>query len=131
MTQRARRLGMNSTTFRNASGLPNPSQSHHRARHRDAWAPLWRDFPQYYAYFSRDQFTYRGRVIANHNLLLRTYPGADGIKTGYIRASGYNLAASAVRDGRRIVAVVLGGRTSRELAPCAWPACSIAASSAR
>jgi len=114
MTQRARRLGMNSTTFRNASGLPNPSQVTTARDIATLGRALWRDFPQYYAYFSRDQFTYRGRVIANHNLLLRTYPGADGIKTGYIRASGYNLAASAVRDGRRIVAVVLGGRTSRE-----------------
>ncbi len=114
MTQRARRLGMSSTTFRNASGLPNPSQVTTARDIATLGRALWRDFPQYYPYFSRDRFTYRGRVIANHNVLLRTYPGADGIKTGYIRASGYNLAASAVRNGRRIVAVVLGGRTSRE-----------------
>jgi D-alanyl-D-alanine carboxypeptidase len=114
MTQRARRLGMSSTTFRNASGLPNPSQVTTARDIATLGRALWRDFPQYYPYFSRDRFTYRGRVIANHNILLRTYPGADGIKTGYIRASGYNLAASAVRDGRRIVAVVLGGKTSRE-----------------
>jgi D-alanyl-D-alanine carboxypeptidase len=114
MTQRARRLGMNSTTFRNASGLPNPRQVTTARDIATLGRALWRDFPQYYPYFSRDRFTYRGRVIANHNTLLRSYPGADGIKTGYIRASGYNLAASAMRDGRRIVAVVLGGRTSGE-----------------
>lgn len=130
MTRRARRLGMSSTTFRNASGLPNPSQVTTARDIATLGRALWRDFPQYYPYFSRDRFTYRGRVIANHNVLLRTYPGADGIKTGYIRASGYNLAASAVRNGRRIVAVVLGGRP-RVSARCAWPACSTAASSSQ
>ena len=111
MTQRARALGMKSTTFRNASGLPNARQVT-TARDMAALSrALWRDFPQYYPYFSRERFTYRGRVIANHNNLLRSYAGADGIKTGYIRASGYNLAASAMRDGRRVIGVVLGGKS--------------------
>ncbi len=114
MTQRARRLGMKSTTFRNASGLPDPRQVTTARDMATLGRALWRDFPQYYAYFSRERFTYRGRVIANHNTLLRRYAGADGIKTGYIRASGYNLAASAVRDGRRIVGVILGGKTASQ-----------------
>jgi D-alanyl-D-alanine carboxypeptidase len=111
MTRRARALGMSSTTFRNASGLPDPRQVTTARDMATLSRALWRDFPQYYPYFSRDRFTYRGRVIANHNNLLRSYAGADGIKTGYIRASGYNLAASAVRDGRRVIGVVLGGKS--------------------
>jgi D-alanyl-D-alanine carboxypeptidase len=111
MTQRARALGMKSTTFRNASGLPNPRQVTTARDMATLSRALWRDFPHYYPYFSRDRFTYRGRVIANHNNLLRSYAGADGIKTGYIRASGYNLAASAIREGRRVFGVVLGGKS--------------------
>lgn len=71
------------------------------------------DFPHYYPYFSRERFTYRGTTYRNHNKLLGTYDGVDGIKTGYIRASGYNLVASAARHGRRLVAVVMGGRSSK------------------
>jgi D-alanyl-D-alanine carboxypeptidase len=111
MTRRARALGMKSTTFRNASGLPDSRQVTTARDMATLSRALWRDFPQYYPYFARDRFTYRGRVIANHNNLLRSYAGADGIKTGYIRASGYNLAASAVRDGRRVIGVVLGGKS--------------------
>ncbi len=111
MTQRARALGMRSTTFRNASGLPDSRQVTTARDMATLSRALWRDFPQYYPYFSRERFTYRGRVIANHNNLLRSYAGADGIKTGYIRASGYNLAASAMRDGRRVIGVVLGGKS--------------------
>lgn len=112
MTQRARRLGMSSTAFRNASGLPHARQVTTARDLATLARALWRDFPQYYHYFSQDRFRYRGRVIVNHNTLLRSYAGADGIKTGYIRASGYNLAASAVRDGRRIIGVILGGKST-------------------
>jgi len=111
MTQRARRLGMASTTFRNASGLPDSRQVTTARDLATLSRALWKDFPQYYPYFSREKFTYRGRVISNHNELLKSYAGADGIKTGYIRASGYNLAASAIRDGRRVIGVVLGGKS--------------------
>lgn len=111
MTQRARRLGMKFTTFRNASGLPDRGQVTTARDMVTLSRALWRDFPQYYPYFSRERFTYRGRVIANHNQLLRSYAGADGIKTGYIRASGYNLAASASRNGRRVIGVILGGKS--------------------
>ncbi|MDX6748737.1 D-alanyl-D-alanine carboxypeptidase family protein [Geminicoccaceae bacterium 1502E] len=112
MTRKARALGMKRTTFMNASGLPNIKQ---RTTARDMVVlarRLIRDYPQYYSYFSLARFTHRGRTYANHNRLLASYAGMDGLKTGYIRASGYNLASSAVRDGRRLVAVVLGGSSS-------------------
>ena len=113
MTKKARQLGLKRTTFRNASGLPNRRQLS-TARDMAALArALIRDFPQYYHYFGTKSFKYRGRTYRNHNKLLRTYKGADGIKTGYIRASGYNLVASGVRNGRRVIAVVFGGRTPR------------------
>ena len=114
MTYRARELGMTRTRFANASGLPDERQ---RTTARDMATlarRLLRDYPEYYDYFGLPYFVWRGRTYHNHNRLLATYPGMDGLKTGYIRASGYNLAASAVRDGRRLVAVVLGGSTSNE-----------------
>ncbi len=113
MTSKARALGMRRTTFRNASGLPNSRQ---RTTVRDMAVlarALIRDHPRYYRYFSRRSFTFRGRRYGNHNRLLGRYAGLDGVKTGYIRASGFNLAASAVRDGRRVIAVVAGGRSAR------------------
>src|SRR5690554_8139419 len=73
---------------------------------------LMQDFPQYYHYFSRQSFTYRGTTHNSHNRLVRNYPGADGLKTGYIRASGFNVATSAVRNNRRVVSVVMGGFTA-------------------
>ena len=70
---------------------------------------LYHDFPREYRYFSTREFVFQGRLIVGHDHLLDWYPGADGIKTGYIRASGFNLATSAVRDGHRLIGVVLGG----------------------
>ncbi|MEO3430780.1 D-alanyl-D-alanine carboxypeptidase family protein [Pelagibius sp. CAU 1746] len=113
MTERARKIGMSRTTFRNASGLPNRGQkSTARDMVRLAKA-LMDDFPQYYHYFSTRHFTYNGRTYRNHNKLLKNYSGTDGIKTGYTRASGFNLVSSVERDGRRVIAVVFGGKTSR------------------
>lgn len=113
MTKKARALGMKRTTFRNASGLPNRGQlSTARDMSKLAQA-LLRDFPSYYRYFSTKKFTYAGRTYRNHNKLLKNYQGTDGIKTGYIRASGFNLVASVKRNDRRLIAVVFGGRTSR------------------
>jgi len=112
MTGKARRLGMTQTRFRNASGLPDPAQ---RTTARDIAIlarALLTDFPQYYRYFNERKFSFRGRTYISHNRLMGAYPGADGLKTGYIRASGYNLAASAKRDGRRVIVVVLGGRSA-------------------
>ena len=113
MTSKARKLGMVRTTFRNASGLPNRSQlSTARDMARLARA-LLRDFPGYYHYFATKSFRHDGRTYKNHNKLLASYDGADGIKTGYIRASGFNLVASVKRSGVRIIGVVFGGKTSR------------------
>lgn len=112
MTARARKLGMKNTTFRNASGLYHRGQLS-TARDMAVLArALLRDFPQYYHFFSTPAFTYKGQTYRNHNGLLDSYDGVDGIKTGYISASGFNLAASATRDGRRLIGIVFGGRTS-------------------
>ncbi len=113
MTRRARELGLTATTFRNASGLPDSRQ---RTTARDMARlalRLQRDYPDHYDAFATRSFSYAGRTYRNHNRLLESYPGTDGIKTGYIRASGFNLVASVERDGRRLVGVVIGGRTSR------------------
>ena len=76
--------------------------------------PFQERFPQYYKYFSTESFVYHGETMRNHNHLLGAVEGTDGIKTGYTRASGFNLVASVHRDGRRIVAVILGGKSSFE-----------------
>lgn len=113
MTRKARALGMKRTSFRNASGLPNRRQMSTARDMATLARALIQDFPTYYRYFSTKQFSYKGRKYRNHNRLLKSYSGADGIKTGYIRASGFNLAASVKRDGRRLIAVVFGGKTPR------------------
>ncbi len=108
MTLRARALGMSRTVFRNASGLPDPEQVTTArdlallARH------LVQDYPVQYHYFSTPSFMFHGRLIPNHDHMLQTYPGADGIKTGYVEASGFNLVTSAVRGDVRLIGVVLG-----------------------
>jgi D-alanyl-D-alanine carboxypeptidase len=112
MTAKARQLGMTNTVYRNASGLPDPEQ---RTTARDVAQlalALYNDFPREYRYFATRQFFFRGRVILTHNHLLDWYEGADGIKTGYIGASGFNLAASAVRNGHRLIGVVMGGASA-------------------
>jgi len=112
MTERAHQLGMNNTSFRNATGLPNRRQLS-TARDMAILAQALLDrFPRYYGYFSQAAFEYKGKLYRNHNSLLGDYDGADGIKTGYIRASGFNLVASAERDGIRLIGVVFGGRTA-------------------
>lgn len=109
MTTRARQLGMKSTTFRNASGLPNSSQVT-TARDMAILGRAIQDrFPHHFHYFNTRTFNYRGQKIGNHNRLLGKIKGVDGIKTGYIRASGFNLVTSVNTDNRRVVAVVLGG----------------------
>jgi D-alanyl-D-alanine carboxypeptidase len=113
MDETAHALGLNHTTFRNASGLPNPSQeTTARDMSRLAMAIL-EDFPQYYHFFKAKRFTFRGRTIYGHDHLLARYPGVDGMKTGFTDASGFNIVTSAVRDHRRLVGVVMGGRTAR------------------
>ena len=112
MNHEARLLGMTRTNFRNASGLPNPFQ-YTTARDLSRLAlALYRTFPKEYAYFSTEEFTYQGRTYGTHNHLMSAFQGMDGIKTGFINASGFNLAASAVRNNRRLVGVIMGGRTA-------------------
>ena len=111
MTSTARSLGMSKTTFLNASGLPNPGQVTTARDMATLGLRLMRDFPQYYPYFRTRSFVYQGRTIKGHNKLLGTYEGTDGIKTGYINASGFNLVSSVRRGDKRLVGVVLGGKT--------------------
>ena len=113
MTRKARALGMSRTTFRNASGLPHSKQrSTARDMARLAIA-MRRDFPQYFRYFSTKSFNWNGRKFNNHNKLLSKFNGTDGIKTGYINASGFNLVATVTRNNVRLIGVVFGGKTSR------------------
>ncbi len=113
MTATARRLGMTRTTFKNANGLPDDQQVTTAHDIALLGIALREHFPQYYGYFSTRSFQYGRHRINGHNHLLGRIDGVDGIKTGYTRASGYNLATSVKLDGRSIVAVVLGGKTSR------------------
>jgi D-alanyl-D-alanine carboxypeptidase len=114
MTAKARRIGMRNTVFRNASGLPDDAQ-HTTARDMAVLGMALRQrFPQYYHYFSISDFMFRGRLIRGHNDMLRSVRGVDGIKTGYIRASGFNIVTSYDADGRRLVVVVMGADSARE-----------------
>jgi len=112
MNRTARALGMTNTTFRNPNGLPDPGQ--HTTAHDLArlGLALQDRFPTYYKYFGTRTFTFRGARIRNHNHLLGSVQGVDGIKTGYIRASGFNIVTNVKRDGRHIIAVVMGGKTA-------------------
>ena len=114
MTLKARALGMSRTTFRNASGLPDLDQVTTARDMALLGRRLMQDFPERYSYFSTPHFVFRGRTMWNHNRLLQEYEGTDGIKTGYVNDSGFNLVASVQRDGVRLIAAVFGGRTGRE-----------------
>ena len=111
MTRKARALGMTKTVYRNASGLPDDDQVT-TARDQSTLGRAIQDrFPRYYRYFSTLAFNYHGHSIANHNHLLGTVEGVDGIKTGYTRSSGFNLVTSMRRGNRHLVGVVMGGRS--------------------
>ena len=114
MTLRARALGMEHSTFMNASGLPNAEQWTTARDLAVLSRRLINDFPGYYRYFSTPSFAWHRQVIFNHDNMLRTYPGADGLKTGYTEASGHNLVTSAVRGGVRLIGVVLGAASNPE-----------------
>lgn len=114
MTSTARKLGMRRTTFRNASGLPNRGQMSTARDMAKLARALIRNYPVYYRLFSTRKFVYAGQVMKNHNKLLTTYEGTDGIKTGYIRAAGYNLVASVKRGDQRLIGVVFGGDSSKQ-----------------
>jgi D-alanyl-D-alanine carboxypeptidase len=111
MTAKARSLGMSSTTFRNASGLPDNGQKTTARDMATLGIALREHFPNYYDYFSTRSYKFGKSTLTNHNRLLGRVKGVDGIKTGYIRASGFNLVSSVKTGGRSIVAVVMGGRT--------------------
>ena len=112
MTSTARSLGMNSTTFRNPHGLPDSGQITTARDMATLGRALQDRFPQYFGYFSTRSFTWNGVTYSNHNNLLGNVTSVDGIKTGYTRASGYNLVTSLKRDNRHVVAVVMGGNSS-------------------
>ncbi|WP_417617796.1 serine hydrolase [Oceanisphaera sp.] len=113
MTAKAKAMKMTATTFRNASGLPNEMQ---RSTARDLSIlalRLMQDYPDYYHYFSTASFTFRGKTYNSHNRMIKNYAGTDGMKTGYIRASGFNVATSVLRGEHRLIGVVMGGRTAQ------------------
>jgi D-alanyl-D-alanine carboxypeptidase len=111
MTRKAHMLGMSRTTYRNASGLPDDEQVTSARDQATLGRAIQDRFPRYYRYFSTAEFTFRGHSIANHNHLLGTVEGVDGIKTGYTRASGFNLVTSMRRGNRHLVGVVMGGHS--------------------
>lgn len=113
MTRKARHLGMTATVFQNASGLPD-SRQHTTARDMLTLALALQDnHPKHYRLFRTRSFRYRGKTYRNHNRLLGRFKGTDGIKTGYIRAAGFNLVSSVRRDGKHVVAAVFGGKSGR------------------
>jgi D-alanyl-D-alanine carboxypeptidase (penicillin-binding protein 5/6) len=112
MTLKAEQLGMTQTRYVTANGLPDARQLTSARDQAILARAIMRDFPQYYSYFGLHDWAYNGRNYRNTNGLLPTGHGYDGMKTGYTNASGYNLAASAVRDGRRLITIVLGGRST-------------------
>ncbi|MUZ75549.1 peptidase M15 [Agrobacterium vitis] len=113
MTKKARQLGMSRTVFRNGSGLPDMKQITTARDMATLAIALMRDFPSEYRLFSMRSFDFRGATIRGHNRLMNRYQGMDGLKTGFTNASGFNIVSTINRDGKRIVGVVLGGRTAR------------------
>lgn len=112
MTRKARSLGMMNTTFFNASGLPHDQQFTTARDMSTLGVALMRDFPKEYELFATKSFKFRGKTINGHNNLMYRYKGMDGIKTGYTNASGFNLVSAVEQNGRRVVGVVMGGRTA-------------------
>lgn len=113
MTSRARSIGMKKTTFKNASGLPNSKQVTTARDMATLARYILMRYPHHYKYFSTRSFKYNGNSYRNHNRLMDSYKGMDGFKTGYINASGFNLVASARQDGRRLIGIVFGGKSSK------------------
>lgn len=114
MTEVARELGMKNTTFKNASGLPNRAQKTTARDMALLGAAMYHHFPEYYKLFATKKFTYNGRTYYTHNHLLKSFEGADGMKTGFTNAAGYNIVTSAERDGHRVIAVTMGHDTIRQ-----------------
>ncbi|MDC9701333.1 MAG: D-alanyl-D-alanine carboxypeptidase, partial [Alphaproteobacteria bacterium] len=114
MTSVARKIGMKNTIFRNASGLPDSKQKSTAYDLSLLGRALYHHHPKYYSYFSMSSFSYKNHTYGNHNRLLRSLNGVDGIKTGYTNASGFNLVSSLRRRGRHLIAVVMGGPTGND-----------------
>lgn len=114
MTEVAQELGMKNTTFKNASGLPNRAQKTTARDMALLGAAMYHHFPKYYKLFATKKFTYNGRTYYTHNHLLKSFEGADGMKTGFTNAAGYNIVTSAERDGHRVIAVTMGHNTIRQ-----------------
>lgn len=114
MTAKARQLGMTSTNFRNACGLPDDGQVTTARDMAVLGMALRNRFPQHFHYFSESDFMFRGRLVRGHNDMLGRVRGVDGIKTGYIRASGYNIVTSYNADGRHLIVVVMGAESARQ-----------------
>ncbi len=114
MTNYAKNLGMKNTTFKNASGLPNRAQLTTARDISKLCHKLITNFPNEYKLFSNTKFSYKGKTYKTHNKLMLSYEGADGIKTGYIKASGFQLAFSAVRDNKRLIGIIFGGDTGSQ-----------------
>ncbi|MFP2770034.1 SPOR domain-containing protein [Oceanisphaera sp. KMM 10153] len=113
MTAKAKSMKMTATSFRNASGLPDNAQASTARDLAILSLRLMKDFPQHYHYFSTPSFSFRGKTYHSHNRMVKNYAGVDGMKTGYIRASGFNVATSALRGERRLIGVVMGGNTAQ------------------
>ena len=113
MTKKAKKLGMNRTIFKNASGLPNRGQLSTARDMATLGMAIRKNHPDLFKLFKTKSFVYKGIKYTNHNNLLGSYSGTDGIKTGYTNASGFNLVASVERNGQRIIGVVFGGKKAR------------------
>ena len=113
MTKKARKLGMKRTTFKNASGLPNRGQLSTARDMATLGMAIRKNHSVFFKLFKTKSFIYKGTKYSNHNNLLGSYSGTDGIKTGYTHASGFNLVASVERNGQRIIGVVFGGKKAR------------------
>ncbi len=114
MTAKARELGMSNTTFKNASGLPNPQQVSTAVDLAKLAIALKRDYPDFFPMFAAKSFYFRGERIETHNRVVKNYKGATGLKTGYVNASGFNLVTTATRGKVNLVGVVMGGVTSKK-----------------
>ena len=114
MTRYARDIGMNKTTFKNASGLPNRAQMTTARDISTLSHALIYNFPDYYKLFKKTKFVWKGKTYKNHNKLMKSFEGADGIKTGYIKASGFQLAFSAIRQNKRLIGIYFGGDTGKQ-----------------
>jgi D-alanyl-D-alanine carboxypeptidase (penicillin-binding protein 5/6) len=114
MTRKAKELGMYSTTFKNASGLPHEDQKTTAYEMAKLAISLKNDFPRYYQLFSVTEYQFKGQKLVSHNRVVKNYENIDGLKTGYTHASGFNLVSSASDRSQSVVGVVMGGTTARE-----------------